>query len=146
MDKLTKEQRKKCMSNIRSKDSEIELKLRKALWHQGYRYRKNYKELPGKPDIAITKYRIAIFCDSEFFHGKDWDNRLKEQIRRGSNSDFWEKKILRNMERELDVNKQLKAQGWIVLRFWRKDIQKNLNDCLRTVEETVFDMKTEEKT
>lgn len=146
MDKLTKEQRKKCMSNIRSKDSEIELKLRKALWHQGYRYRKNYKELPGKPDIAITKYRIAIFCDSEFFHGKDWDNGLKEQIRRGSNSDFWEKKILRNMERDLDVNKQLKAQGWIVLRFWGKDIQKNLNDCLRTIEETVFDIKTEEKT
>ena len=73
MDSLTKEQRKKCMSHIRSKDTGIEVALRKALWHKGYRYRKNYKELPGTPDIVLSKYHIAIFCDSEFWHGKDWD-------------------------------------------------------------------------
>ena len=70
-DVLTKEQRKKCMSSIRSKDTGIEVSLRKALWHKGYRYRKNYRALPGKPDIALTKQKIAIFCDSEFFHGKN---------------------------------------------------------------------------
>ena len=84
-DVLTKEQRHKNMKNIRSKDTSIELKLRKELWRRGYRYRKNYTELPGKPDIVLTKYKIAIFCDSEFFHGKDWEvlNRSwkKERMR-----------------------------------------------------------------
>ena len=80
------------MSRVRSKDSKIEVRLRKALWHKGYRYRKNYNKLPGKPDIAITKHKIAVFCDSEFFHGKDWDEKLHSQIMRGSNAQFWEKK------------------------------------------------------
>ena len=71
MDRLTKEQRHKNMSHIKSKDTKIEVKLRKALWHKGYRYRKNYSQLPGKPDIVLTKFKIVIFCDSEFFHGKD---------------------------------------------------------------------------
>lgn len=84
MDILTKEQRKKCMSNIHSKDTGIEVVLRKALWHKGYRYRKNYKELPGTPDIVLTKYRIVIFCDSEFWHGKDWDI-LKPRLLKGKN-------------------------------------------------------------
>ena len=69
MDRLTPEQRHKNMSSIKSKDTSIELVLRKALWNKGIRYRKNYKELPGTPDIVLTKYKIAIFCDSEFFHG-----------------------------------------------------------------------------
>ena len=73
MDRLTKEQRHRNMSNIKNKDTSIELKLRKALWKKGYRYRKNYNKLPGKPDIVLTKYRIVIFCDSEFFPGKDWE-------------------------------------------------------------------------
>ena len=92
MDPLTSEQRHKNMKAIRSKDTAIEMVLRKALWHHGYRYRKNYSRLPGKPDIAITKYRIAIFCDSEFFHGKDWDE-LKIRLEKGSNSSYWIKKI-----------------------------------------------------
>ena len=79
MDRLTKEQRHRNMSNIKNKDTSIELKLRKALWKKGYRYRKNYNKLPGKPDIVLTKYRIVIFCDSEFFHGKDWE-KLKLQL------------------------------------------------------------------
>ena len=82
-DRLTKEQRHKCMHNIKSKDSKIEVSLRKALWAKDYRYRKNYAALPGKPDIALTKYKIAVFCDSEFFHGKDWDESLLPQIQRG---------------------------------------------------------------
>ena len=96
MDRLTPEQRHKNMKNIKSKDTEIERILRKALRDQGYGYRKNYKALPGCPDIVLTKYRIAIFCDSEFFHGKDWEV-LKPQLEKGKNSDFWINKISKNM-------------------------------------------------
>lgn len=140
-DKLTPEQRKKCMRRVRSKDSKIEVRLRKALWHKGYRYRKNYKALPGKPDIAITKHKIAIFCDSEFFHGKDWEKSLHVQIMRGSNAEFWEKKILRNMKRDEEVDHELKGLGWKVLRFWGKEIEKNLDGCIRVVEEAIFEIK-----
>lgn len=137
MDRLTEEQRRKCMSHIRSKDTKIEVSLRKALWHKGYRYRKNYKNLPGKPDIALTKYKIAVFCDSEFFHGKDWEESLLPQIRRGSNSEFWEKKITANMDRDSEVNRKLESMGWIVIRFWGKDIKKNLDVCVKTIEDHI---------
>lgn len=136
-DRLTAEQRKKCMSNIHSKDTGIEVKLRNALWHRGYRYRKNYNKFPGKPDIALTKYKIAVFCDSEFFHGKDWDESLHAQILRGSNPEFWEKKILRNMERDREVNQQLEDIGWVVLRFWGEDIKKDPEKCIEVIEETI---------
>lgn len=136
-DRLTAEQRKKCMSNIHSKDTGIEVKLRNALWHRGYRYRKNYNKIPGKPDIALTKYKIAVFCDSEFFHGKDWNESLHAQILKGSNPEFWEKKILRNMERDQEVNQQLGSLGWVVLRFWGKDIKKDPEKCIEVIEETI---------
>lgn len=110
MDRLTKEQRHKNMKNIRSKDTSIELKLRKELWRRGYRYRKNYTELPGKPDIVLTKYKIAIFCDSEFFHGKDWEV-LKPQLEKGKNADFWIEKISKNQQHDDDINKQLQFLG-----------------------------------
>ena len=124
MDRLTKEQRHKNMKNIRSKDTSIELKLRKELWRRGYRYRKNYTELPGKPDIVLTKYKIAIFCDSEFFHGKDWEV-LKPRLEKGNNSKYWVAKISRNRERDDEINKKLLFMGWTVIRFWGKDIKKN---------------------
>lgn len=138
MDKLTPEQRHKNMQNIRSKDTKIEIALRKALWHKGYRYRKNYKELPGHPDIVLTKYKIAIFCDSEFFHGKDW-RVLKSRLEKGNNSEYWIKKISRNRERDNEVNKQLLFQGWTVIRFWGKEILKNPEECVKAIEETIFD-------
>lgn len=93
-DVMTPEQRSRTMSHIKGKDTSIEVILRKALWHKGIRYRKNYKKLPGTPDIAITKYRIAIFCDSEFFHGYNWE--VKKQ-KLGHNREYWIKKIERNM-------------------------------------------------
>lgn len=139
-DVLTKEQRHRNMSNIRSKDTKIECILRKALWSNGIRYRKNYSALPGKPDIVITKYMIAIFCDSEFFHGKDWDS-LKPRLLKGDNGEFWVNKISKNISRDEEVNKQLKALGWTVLRFWGTDIKKNTGDCLKTIDEAVFDAK-----
>lgn len=138
MDSLTKEQRKKCMSHIRSKDTGIEVALRKALWHKGYRYRKNYKELPGTPDIVLSKYHIAIFCDSEFWHGKDWDI-LKPRLLKGKNSDYWIKKIERNRERDLETDKKLLFMDWTVIRFWGKEILANTDECIHVIEETIFE-------
>lgn len=139
-DNLTAEQRKKKMQHIKSKDTKIEVLLRRELWRRGYRYRKNYSGLPGKPDIVLTKYKIAIFCDSEFFHGKDWEV-LKPRLEKGNNSDYWLKKISRNRERDDEINKQLLFQGWTVIRFWGKDILKNVDECIKVVEETIFDLK-----
>ena len=87
-DVMTKEQRSRNMQHIHSKDTKIEVLLRKALWNKGYRYRKNLMQLPGKPDIVLTKYRIAIFCDGEFFHGKDWEV-LRPRLEKSNNSEFW---------------------------------------------------------
>ena len=137
------EQRKKIMSHIRRKDTSIELTLRKELWHRGYRYRKNYKDLPGSPDICLTKYKLAIFCDSEFFHGKDWEV-LKPRIAEGNIGQYWVKKIQENINRDEDVDKRLNYLGWTVIHFWGKDILKNTDECIKVIEETIFDLKMEE--
>ena len=145
MDKLMPEQRKKNMRSIKGKDTSIEMILRKALWKKGYHYRKNYKNLPGTQDIALTKYKIAIFCDGEFFHGKDWEI-LKPRLERGKNSDFLVTKISRNRERDEEINKKLLFMGWIVIRFWGMDIKKNTDEYIRVIEETIFDLKVSEDT
>ncbi len=137
-DVLTPEQRKKNMKNIRSKDTSIELCLRKALWNKGYRYRKNYKKIPGTPDIAITKYKIAIFCDSEFFHGKDWQS-LKLHLAKADQSEYWISKIQKNIERDKRVNLELERMGWKVIRFWGKDIKKNADSCISTIEDAIIE-------
>ena len=142
MDNLTQAQRKKNMQHIKAKDTTIELQLRRKLWKRGYRYRKNYRQLPGCPDIAITKYKIAIFCDSEFFHGKDWEI-LKPRLEKSANSEYWINKILRNRERDNEVEKQLIFKGWTVIRFWGKDIQKNIDGCIKVVDEVALDAKTQ---
>ena len=139
MDVLTPEQRHKAMKNIKSKDTSIEIQLRKALWHKGYRYRKNYKILPGTPDIALTKYKIAVFCDSDFFHGKDWYQILKPSLEKGSNPEYWIKKIERNMERDSKNDKALLFLGWMVIHFWGSEIQKNIEECVKVIEESIFD-------
>ena len=144
MDKLTPEQRKKNMRSIKGKDTSIEMILRKALWKKGYHYRKNYKNLPGTPDIALTKYKIAIFCDGEFFHGKDWEI-LKPRLERGKNSDFWVTKISKNRERDEEINKKLLFMGWTVIRFWGMDIKKNTDECIKVIEETIFEVKMSEE-
>lgn len=132
------------MQRIKAKDTSIEVKLRKALWNKGYRYRKNYGSLPGKPDIALTKYKIAIFCDSEFFHGKDWEV-LKPRLEKSNNSQYWISKISRNRDRDDEINKRLLFEGWTVIRFWGKDIQKNVDECVRVVEETIWDIKFQQE-
>ena len=139
------EQRRKTMSKIRGKNTTIEVTLQKALWAKGYRYRKNYKKLPGSPDICLTKYRIAIFCDSEFFHGKDWEI-LKLRLENGKNPDFWIKKIERNRNRDYENDKKLLFLGYTVLHFWGQDISKHTDECLQTIEEAIWDTKFSDTT
>lgn len=112
----------KRMSKVHSTEGKDEVIIRKILWKNGIHYRKNYKDLPGKPDIALTKYKIAVFIDGEFWHGYDWEN-YKQHIK--SNRDYWIPKIERNMKRDQEVNTKLKEMGWTVLRFWSKQVLKN---------------------
>lgn len=116
--------------------------LRKALFAKGIRYRKNYRKLLGKPDIVLIKYKIAIFCDGEFFHGKDWE-ALKLKLQNSNNSEFWINKISKNIERDDEVNKKLLFMGWTVIRFWGSDIKKRTDECVRVIEEAIFDIAME---
>ena len=134
VDHLTKEQRRKNMQAVKPKDSKIESRLGKALWTKGQRYRKNHKKIIGKPDITFVSLKIAVFCDSEFWHGKDWEKR-KHDIK--SNRDFWLPKIERNIYRDKEVNRQLKKQGWTVIRIWGKDIEKHLDQCVDLIEQEI---------
>ena len=120
------------MSRIKSKDTTPEVMFRKALWHCGIRYRKNYKKLPGTPDIAITKRKIAIFVDGDFWHARNHQDNPGEQIR--TNKTFWGTKLARNVERDKEVNDALLAEGWLVLRFWESDIKKDVAKCVREIE------------
>ena len=133
----------KIMSSIKSFNTRPERKLRKALWTKNLRYRVNYKKLPGKPDIVFTKYKIAIFCDGDFWHGHNWFIRGKESLEDELEgySEFWRNKILRNIERDDEITKALKARGWRVLRFWGSDIEKNVEDVVQTIREAIFEMK-----
>lgn len=140
MDKLTPEQRRKNMQHVRSKDSQIELKLRRALWHAGFRYRKNVRSVFGCPDVVFWRLKIAVFCDSEFWHGYDWENR-KHDFK--SRQDFWIPKIERNMARDREVNERLAAEGWTVLRFFGREIMRNVDECVRIVAEIVERRKAE---
>lgn len=129
----------KIMSSIPSKDTEPELILRKALWRKNYRYRVNYKSIPGKPDIVFTKYRVVVFCDGDFWHGHNWVvrglNSLDEEL--ASYSAFWQNKIKRNIERDNEVNGILSEMGWTVVRIWESDIRKNVDNCVQIVKEAL---------
>lgn len=127
MDVHTPEQRSKNMRAIKATGTKDEIRLAKALWHSGYRYRKNDKTVFGKPDLVFKKHKIAVFVDSEFFHGKDWET---EKFRIKSNQEFWHKKIGRNIERDKEVNEFLTYNGWKVLRFWSKEVKNNLQECV----------------
>ena len=132
MDVMTKEQRSANMRAIKSKDTKIEVLLRKALWHQGIRYRKNLKICNCHPDIVITKHKIAIFCDGDFWHGKP----SKYSVH--TNSNYWNDKIKRNMERDLENTIALRDNGWIVLRFWESEIRQDLASCLSSVLRCIY--------
>ncbi|MBO4326196.1 MAG: DNA mismatch endonuclease Vsr [Clostridia bacterium] len=138
MAKKTPEQISYNMKQVKNKDSVIELALRKELWNRGLHYRKNVNRITGHPDIAFIGKKIAVFVDSEFWHGYDWEAR-KADFK--SHQEFWVPKIERNMQRDQEVNEALKEQGWTVLRFWGKEIKKNVSGCADIVERAVKGMK-----
>lgn len=127
----TQEQISYNMRQVKNKDSVIELALRKELWSRGLHYRKNVKSVYGKPDIAFIGKKIAVFCDSEFWHGYDWEERKKDFK---SHQEFWIPKIERNMQRDQEVNEKLRSDGWIVLRFWGKQIKRDVVACADEIE------------
>lgn len=141
MDVLTPQQRSKNMKAIRSKNTKIELLLAKTLWAQGIRYRKNDKTVFGCPDLTIKKSRIAIFVDSEFFHGKNWET---EKYRIKTNREFWWQKIEKNQKRDRIVNDHLVNNGWKVLRFWSKDVLKNLDICVDQIKAVIKENKDDQ--
>lgn len=134
MDRHTPEQRHKNMQAIKNKDSVIEKLLREELWHRGLRYQKNVKKIYGCPDIAFIGKKVAIFCDSEFWHGYDWKKR-KDDIK--TRREFWIPKIERNIQRDKEVTERLESDGWIVLRFWGNNIKEKLKECADIIEDTV---------
>ena len=133
----------KIMSSIKSRDTEPELMLRKALWQKGMRYRINYKKLPGKPDIVFTKAKIAVFCDGDFWHGHNWALRgipsLEDEL--ATYSEFWRKKIRRNIARDKQNTEKLTGEGWLVIRLWESEIRTNLDRCVEAVVEAYASKK-----
>ena len=135
MEVRTPETTHKIMSAIKQKNTEPELLLRRKLWGLGFRYRKNYKKLPGKPDIAFIGKKVAVFCDGDFWHGHNWAIRgygsLEQELSRYS--DFWRDKILRNIARDEKNNSLLSEMGWIVVRLWESDIRDNIDICVEKI-------------
>ena len=130
MDRLTKEQRYKNMSANKGKGTKQEILFGKLLWNAGVRYRKNDKTVYGKPDFVVRKMKIAIFCDGEFWHGRDWKKRKNDHK---SNCDFWHSKIERNIERDKEVNVRLQSEGWTIFRFWETEITEESDKCLNRI-------------
>lgn len=126
----TTKKRSKIMSRIRGKNTKPELRFRKALWAKNVRYRVDNSKLPGRPDISIEKYKLAIFIDGDYWHGYNWEER-KPKVK--TNRDFWIAKIERNMQKDREVNFQLQEMGYTVFRFWESEIKENLDQCLNDV-------------
>lgn len=120
----------KRMSHVKTKRNSAEIMIAKSLWHRGYRYRLNYKALPGSPDVALTKYRIAIFIDGEFWHGKDFEQR-KTKLK--NNKDYWIEKIQENIDRDFKNDKLLRQMDWYPIHFWSNDVIKYCNQCVEEV-------------
>lgn len=120
------------MARVHLKHGKAETMLANTLWHSGYRYRLNYKKLPGSPDIAIPKYKIAIFVDGEFWHGYDWEAR-KTKLK--ANREYWIEKIEENIARDRRNDMRLEALGWVPVHFWEKEVKKDLAGCIRVIDE-----------
>ena len=134
MDRHTPEQRRRNMQAVKNKDSKIELLLRKELWERGIRYQKNRNDIFGKPDIVFKGKKVAVFCDSEYWHGYNWEERKKDFK---SHQEFWIPKIERNMQRDIEVTQKLESDGWTVLRFWGNKIKKETQKCADIIEKAV---------
>lgn len=139
MDNLTPEQRRKNMQAIKASSTKAEVLIAKSLFRKGYRYRKNNKSVFGKPDLTFKKIKLAIFIDGEFWHGKDWEIR-KGNIK--SNLEYWIPKIERNISRDQIVNTELIKEGWTVLRFWAKEVERNTEFYSAQIESKINELKT----
>ena len=124
----------KRMKELSHKKSKAESVLAKALWHRGYRYRLNYKQLPGTPDIAITKYKIAIFVDGEFWHGKDFE---KNKLKLKNNKSYWIEKIGENIQRDIKNDRLLRQMDWIPIHFWSKEVTDYTELCIKEIQELI---------
>ena len=129
------------MSRVHLKRGKAETALAKALWHSGYRYRLNYKMLPGSPDVAITKYKIAVFVDGEFWHGYDWENR---KLKLKANREYWIEKIEENIARDRRNDILLEQLGWLPVHFWEREVKKELDDCIRVIDQLSVQQCVEE--
>ena len=129
---------RKRMSKVRLKNGKAETILVKKIWHKGYRYRRNYKKLPGSPDVSILRYRVAVFVDGEFWHGENWEER-KAKLKH--NREYWIEKIEENMARDKRVDAQLKELGWLPIHFWEKQVLKNTDECVNTILELINNTK-----
>jgi DNA mismatch endonuclease Vsr len=138
MDKLTSEQRRKNIQAVRASGSKIEIALGKAFFAQGLRYRKNDRKVFGKPDLTFIKFKLAVFVDNELWHGKDWETKKFDHK---SNQEFWLTKIERNIKRDKEVNEKLIEEGWKIMRFWGKDIIKNLDKCINKIQKTINEIE-----
>ena len=125
----------------RKTDTKPELMLRRALWRRGLRYRKNFRDLPGKPDIVFRGPRVALFVDGDFWHGKDWPT-LKAKLEKGHNAAYWLRKIQRNAARDREQDRGLRAAGWLVVRVWESDVHRDVEDVVRRVETVVRRRRT----
>ena len=125
---------RKRMSKVRLKNGKAETILAKKIWHKGYRYRRNYKKLPGSPDVSILRYRVAVFVEGEFWHGENWEER-KAKLKH--NREYWIEKIEENMARDKRVDAQLQELGWIPIHFWEKQVLKNTDECVNTILELI---------
>lgn len=122
------------MSRIRAIDTSPEVAFRRRLWSLGYRYRKNYTSLAGKPDIVFVKQKVAVFIDGEFWHGFNWKEK-RDRIK--SNREYWVSKIERNIQRDNMVTRSLEDQGWKVIRYWMHQLKKQPDECLRMVVDAI---------
>ena len=126
-DNLTPEQRRYCMSRIKSKDTGPEIRVRSELHKRGFRFRKHLKELPGKPDVVFTKKKVAVFIDGDFWHGyrfPTWEHKV---------SDFWKAKISKNRERDAKNHRRLREMGWTVIRLWQHDLERDFDDSIKRI-------------
>lgn len=131
VDTVDKKTRSRIMSSIRSKNTRVELVLRKALWQSGLRYRIHYN-VKGKPDIVFTKKRIAIFVDGDFWHGHNW-RKLRPKLK----NDYWISKIKGNVRRDRRITSHLEKDGWQVIRIWEHELNLDKHTCVSKIKEAL---------
>ena len=124
----------------RRRDTLHEVMLRRKLWQMGLRYRKNVDSLPGKPDIVFSRARLVVFCDGNFWHGRNW-TKLRAELQHRANSEYWIAKIESNIERDAKNTALLEQAGWRVIRLWESDIKKDLDSVAAYVRDILYDIQ-----